>query len=155
MENRNEKLAKLISLNKMKQSRLLVIRDFLAKTGMILSDENFLFLEETADARTMVYQMVRRIGKPLQLKNLSEVITKLKNIIELNQLLKDEQLILFHDRDAESGALMITFTEFSCYYKEIIDFLGDQDIIAIQLKGNFGICFEAEEYSYLETVWGF
>lgn len=42
MEDNREKLARFMSLNKMKQSRVVVIRNFFEQTGMTLTDEHFL-----------------------------------------------------------------------------------------------------------------
>lgn len=154
MEEGRERLIRLTSLNKTKQSRSAVIRNFFEKTGMTLSDVQFLSQGETATARTMAYKRVKSCGKPQQLKNLGEVIGDFRKILELNQYLKDEKVIVLHYLDAESGAIIITFGDFSNLFEKIIDFLEDQDIIVFQTKGNFGICFEAEEHLYLKTVWG-
>lgn len=155
MGNNRENLRKLLSLNKAKQSRVLVIQQFFELTGMHLSDEQFLSPNETTTARTMIYKLVKDNGNTQQLKRLGEVIEDLKTILGSNQHLKDEKVIILHYQDATSGAIIITFSEFLNHIEEIIEFLSGQDVVVFQIDGDFGICFEAEEHNYLKTVWGF
>lgn len=154
MENSKGKLARLMSLNKMKQSRIAVNRKFFEKTGMKLSDEHFLSPDASISVRTMVYKTVKDCRNTQQLKNLGEVIEDLKTIFRSNQHLRNERVALLHYQDVESGAIIITFAEFSNHFEKIIDFLGGQDVVIFQIEGNFGICFEAEEHYYLKSVWG-
>jgi len=154
MEANKEKLARLMSLNKMKQFRIVVIRSFFEQTGMALTVEHFLSPDESITARTMVYELVQDCGNTQQIKNIGEVIGDLKTILGSNQHLKNERVVLLHYQDAESGAITFTFTEFSTHFEKIIDFLNGEDIVLFQVEGNFGICFESEEHNYLKTVWG-
>lgn len=154
MEDKREKLARLMSLNKMKQFRIMVIRNFFEQTGMTLTDEHFLTPDESIAARTMVYKLVKDCGNTQQLKNLGEVIEDLKTILGSNQHLKNERVVLLHYQDVKSGAIIITFADFSNHFEKIVAFLSGQDISVFQIEGNFGICFEAEEHHYLKTVWG-
>ncbi|OKQ00002.1 hypothetical protein [Paenibacillus sp. P46E] len=136
MGNNRENLRKLLSLNKAKQSRVLVIQQFFELTGMHLSDEQFLSPNETTTARTMIYKLVKDNGNTQQLKRLGEVIEDLKTILGSNQHLKDEKVIILHYQDATSGAIIITFSEFLNHIEEIIEFLSGQDVVVFQIDGD-------------------
>lgn len=102
---------------------------------MTLTNEHFLSPDESIIARTMVYKLVKDCGNTQQLNNLGEVIEDLKTILGSNQHLKNERVVLLHYKDVESGAIIITFAEFSNHIEKIIDFLSGQDIVFFKLKG--------------------
>jgi hypothetical protein len=154
MEDSREKMFRIKAMNKMKKSRIVVSRNFFNKTGIVLSDEHFLSLFETTTARTMLYMMVKNCDDTKSIQNLVEVIEDLKTILGTSQHLFKDNVILLHFEDIDSGAIIITFSEFSNHYVEIIKFLNGNDVVVFQNKGEFGICFEVEEHAYLKTVWG-
>ncbi|WNS43297.1 hypothetical protein [Paenibacillus sp. MMS20-IR301] len=132
----------------------MVINKFFDYTGMSLTDEYFLNPEESITARTMVYNLVKKYCNTKPLKDIREVINDLKSILGSNQHMNNKKVALLHYHDVESGALSLTFSEFAAHFEGIIEFLSGQEIVLFQIEGDFGICFEAEEYNYLRTVWG-
>lgn len=159
-ENKKERLAQLLTRNKIRLARDALIKRYQKELGYQLMSEQFIDFDVSLRIKQAVYHKVRDLQsqKVVEFGDFQDVLNTLNQLKQKMIRLSEEVIFYYLDRSyregVETGGIKIRIEDFWEMLGKMSNNPGS-DIITVEESLVFGICIEPEEYSYLLTTWGF
>lgn len=120
-----------------------------------MKNDNFLSVSETENIKDIVFKNANELSEIYLINSIEEVKEKIKLVVQETKKYCNTNIILLHPYDNQSGGIMIPYSTFSEKSSLIINFIGNGDIVVVEEKFTFGICFEKlENQQFLMTEYG-
>jgi len=166
-ESRKERLALLLTRNKIRLARNALIERYQRELGYQLVADQFIDFDVSCHIKREVYHKESTLWKQKidAFVHFQDVLIALNHLKQRTMMLDETWVICYYlDEDyrkgVETGGIKIKFKDFWCLFEKIGNNPGS-DIIAVDEHLAFGICvrsgiiFRLQDYDYILTTWGF
>ena len=166
-ESRKERLAQLLTRNKIRLARNALIERYQRELGYQLIADQFIDFDVSRHIKREVYHKVSTLQKQKidAFVHFQDVIIALNHLKQRAKVLDETWVICYYlDEDyrkgVETGGIKIKFTDFWSLFEKFGNNPGSH-IIVVDECLIFGICVEVgiiigiQDYDYILTTWGF